>query len=69
MQYEPGTVDCHVFLECKEQIEKMLLRLHKLENTERICNQLHSIYLQIEVMHDLKKAKQKTFLSSQAFIE
>ena len=59
MQYEPGTIDCHVFLECKEQIEKMLLRLHKVNNTEHICDQLQSIYQQIEGMHELKKVNRK----------
>ncbi len=68
MQYEPGTIDCHVFLECKEQIEKMLLRLHKVENTEHICDQLQSIYQQIEGMHELKKVKRKKILSNQKLI-
>ena len=66
MQYEPGTIDCHVFLECKEQIEKMLLRLYKVENTEHICNQLQSIYQQIEGMHELKKVKRKKIYTNSA---
>ncbi len=59
MIYEPGTVDCHVFIECKEQIERMLVRLHKLKNTEHICEQLQSVYQQIESLHELKKVKRK----------
>ena len=59
MRYEPGSIDCHVFLECKEQIERMLLRLHKVENTEHISDQLQPIYKEIEGMHELKKVKQK----------
>ena len=59
MQYEPGTIDCHVFIECKDQIEKMLLRLNKLDNTEHICDQLQSFHQQIERMHELKKHKQR----------
>ena len=59
MQYEPGTVDCHVFIECKGQIEKMLLRLNKINNTEHICKQLQAIYQQIDGMHELKKMKRK----------
>ena len=66
MQYEPGTIDCHVFIECKEQIEKMLLRLYKLENTGHICDQLQSVHNQIEEMHELKKSKRKKDLPSQA---
>ena len=61
MQYEPGTIDCHVFLECKEKIEKMLLRLHKVDNTEHIREQLQSVYQQIEGMHELKKLSEKKF--------
>ena len=64
MQYEPGTNDCHVFIECKVQIEKMLLRLYKLENAKHICDQLQSIHKQIERMHELKKFKQKPSQSS-----
>ena len=59
MQYEPGTIDCHVFIECKEQIGKMLLRLDKVDNTQHICDQLQSIYKQIEGMHEMKKFKLK----------
>ena len=69
MQYEPGTIDCDVFLECKEQIEKMLLRLYKVDNTEHICDQLQAIYQQIEGMHELKKVKQKKTLSNQELIK
>ena len=68
MQYEPGTIDCHVFMECKEQIEKMLLRLYKIDNTGHICDQLQSIYRQIEGMHDLKKIKRKRIPPNQALI-
>ena len=66
MQYEPGTIDCHVFIECKEQIEKMLLRLYKLDNTEHICDQLQSVHQQIEGMHELKKVKRKKGSPNQA---
>ena len=65
MQYEPRTIHCHVFLECKEKIEKMLLRLHKVDNTEHICDQLQAVYRQIEGMHELKKVKRKKNLSNQ----
>ena len=59
MEYEAGTIDCHVFMECKEQIEKMLLRLSKIDNTVHICDQLQSVHKQIEGMHELKKSKRK----------
>ena len=60
MANEAGTIDCHVFMECKEQIEKMLLRLYKVDNTEHISDQLKSIYQQIDGMHELKKIKRES---------
>ena len=59
MGKEVGTIDCLVFLECKDQIEKMLVRLDKIDNTENIVGQLQSVYQQIEGMHELKKVKRK----------
>ena len=66
MNYEPGTIDCHVFIECKEKIEKMILRLYRLENTEHICDQLQSVHQQIERMHELKKLKLKKDMLNEA---
>ena len=54
---EAGTIDCYVFLESKEQISKILFNLNKIDNTEHICDQLKSIYSQIDGMHELKKSK------------
>ena len=57
MGNEAGTIDCYVFLESKEQIAKILFNLNKIDNTEHICDQLKSIYSQIDGMHELKKRK------------
>ena len=57
MGNEAGTIDCYVFLESKEQIAKILFNLNKIDNTEHICDQLKSIYSQIDRMHELKKSK------------
>jgi len=57
MGREAGTIDCLVFLESKEQIAKILFNLNKIDNTEHICDQLKSIYSQIDGMHELKKSK------------
>ena len=59
MGREAGTIDCLVFLECKDQIEKMLVRLDKIDNTEHIVGQLKSVYQQIDGMHEWKKIKPK----------
>ena len=57
MGNEAGSIDCYVFLESKEQIAKILFNLNKIDNTEHICDQLKSIYSQIDGMHELKKRK------------
>ena len=57
MGNEAGTFDCYVFIESKEQIAKTLFNFNKIENTEHICDQLKSIYNQIDGMHELKKSK------------
>ena len=64
MGNEAGTIDCYVFIESKEQIAKILFKLNKIENTEHICDQLKSIYSQIDGMHELKKSKRRKLSSS-----
>ena len=57
MGNDAGTIECYVFIETKEQIAKILFNLNKIDNTEHICDQLKSIYSQIDGMHELKKSK------------
>ncbi|MDM7959784.1 MAG: hypothetical protein QUV04_08520 [Synechococcus sp. WH 8007] len=52
MRYEPGTSECRVLINSKEQIETMLLTLSKLENTEGIRGQLRTVHAQLEALHD-----------------
>ena len=52
VRYEPGTSECRVLINSKEQIETMLLTLSKLENTEAIREQLRSVHTQLEALHD-----------------
>ena len=59
MGTEPGTIDCYIFIDSKEKIAKILFNLSKIDNTEHICDQLKSIYKQIDGMHELKKIKRK----------
>ena len=60
MGNEAGTMDCYVFIESKEQIAKIFFNLNKINDTEHICDQLKSIYKQIDGMHELKKIKRKS---------
>ena len=52
VRYEPGTSECRVLINSKEQIEAMLLTLSKLENTEAIREQLRTVHAQLEALHD-----------------
>ena len=52
VRYEPGTSECRVLINSKDQIETMLLTLSKLENTEAIREQLRSVHAQLEALHD-----------------
>ena len=57
MTQESGTKDCHIFIESKDKIEKILYRLESVDNTDHICEQLKSSYKLIDGMHELKKSK------------
>jgi hypothetical protein len=57
MGYEPGTNECRLLIDTKEQIEAALMNLARLENTDHIRRQLVAIYNQLEGLHDLRRAK------------
>ncbi|MFY8150349.1 MAG: hypothetical protein ACOVNL_14175 [Prochlorococcaceae cyanobacterium] len=52
MPYEPGSTECRVLIDCKAQIESMLLSLHRVAETAPIREQLVSVYSQLEGLHD-----------------
>jgi len=52
MPYEPGSPECRVLIDCKAQIETMLLSLERIENSSPIRDQLVSVYNQLEELHD-----------------
>ena len=52
MGYEPGSNECRVLIDSKDQIETMLLALSRLENTDAILQQLRSVHTQLEALHD-----------------
>ena len=57
MTNESGTKECHIFIESKNKIEKILYRLSSVDNTDHICELLKSSYNLIDGMHELKKSK------------
>jgi len=53
MPYEPGSPQCRVLIDCKSQIESMLLALERIENSDHIRDQLRSVHHQLEGLHGL----------------
>ena len=53
MPYEPGSPECRVLIDCKDQLASMLLALARIENTEHIREQLLSVHNQLEGLHGL----------------
>ena len=65
MPYEPGSPQCRVLIDCKSQIESMLLALERIENSAHIRDQLRSVHHQLEGLHGLYR-KSGTGLSADA---
>ena len=55
MPYEPGSPQCRILIDCKSQIESMLLNLQRIENSGHISDQLRSVHLQLEGLHTLHR--------------
>ncbi|MEB3331055.1 MAG: hypothetical protein VKI83_00980 [Synechococcaceae cyanobacterium] len=55
MPYEPGSPQCRVLIDCKAQIETMLLALERIENSGHIRDQLLSVHQQLEGLHELQR--------------
>ena len=55
MPYEPGSTECRVLIDCKGQIETMLLSLEKIDNSRHIRDQLVAVYNQLEGLHELQR--------------
>ena len=55
MTYEPGSSQCRVLIDCKAQIETMLLSLSRIDNSRHIRDQLVSVHNQLEGLHELHR--------------
>jgi hypothetical protein len=55
MPYEPGSPACRVLIDCKSQVESMLVALAKIDNAEHIREQLVSVHNQLEGLHALHR--------------
>lgn len=52
MPYEPGSPECRVLIDCKGQVESMLLALSRIDNSEPIREQLVAVHNQLESLHN-----------------
>ncbi len=51
--YEPSTMQCRVYLDCKERISMMQRDLCSLgSETIKVCEKLNEIFYEIEAMHE-----------------
>jgi len=55
MPYEPGSSQCRVLIDCKAQVEVMLLSLSRIDNSRHIRDQLVSVHNQLEGLHELHR--------------
>ena len=56
MTYEPGSIECRIFIDCKENIMTIQQLLDSIEDTtgsiKNICNDLTGIYKELDHMHE-----------------
>lgn len=57
MPYEPGSSQCRVLIDCKAQVETMLLTLSRIEESEPIRQQLLQVHQQLEALHDRHRSQ------------
>ena len=57
MLYESGTRECHVLIESKNRIERIIFDLQGIENIDHVSSQLLAIYNQLEGIHQLYRSK------------
>lgn len=60
MPYEPGSTQCRVLIDCKAQVESMLMALSRIEASGPIRDQLLQVYQQLEQLHDRHRSQPPT---------
>ncbi len=63
MPYEPGSTQCRVLIDCKAQIEGMLLALERIDNSRHIRDQLVAVHNQLEGLHELHRRQPEELTS------
>ena len=57
MPYEPGSSQCRVLIDCKAQVETMLMALSRIQESEPIREQLLQVHQQLEQLHDRHRSQ------------
>jgi hypothetical protein len=65
MPYEPGSPQCRVLIDCKSQVESMLLALGRIEDSGPIREQLRAVHQQLEDLHGRYRRSQPQLGSDQ----
>jgi hypothetical protein len=69
MPYEPGSPQCRVLIDCKSQIESMLLALERIEESAGVRDQLRSVHRQLEELHGLYRRPAEASALESAVLE
>ena len=55
MSYEPGSLECRLLIEAKENLLSAMQSLSNIPDLEKIKSQLLEIYNELEDMHELRR--------------
>ena len=58
MSYEPGSQECRLLIEAKENLLSAMKSLSKIEDIKSIEGQLMSIYNELEKLHEIRREKE-----------
>ncbi len=58
MSYEPGSQECRLLIEAKENLLSAMKSLSKIEDIKSIQSQLMSIYNELEKLHEVRREKE-----------
>ncbi len=58
MSYEPGSLECRLLIEAKENLLNAMKPLSKIKDVEQIKNQLLEIYKELDNMHEVRRVEE-----------
>ena len=58
MSYEPGSLECRLLIDAKENLLNAIKSLSNIENMDKIQSQLLNIYNELEDLHEKRREKE-----------